>query len=159
MKHAFFLLIDQLAGHWANGVEAAQGIPPANVWGYHKLGLIPNFSRLIQNGIFAFAWNEEVCGSAQGHKYLATGRYHSEPFREVGYYACRPENYGPMGILEVAKHFDPESISTAAFGSDFWVAPGYFYSPEWTVALCGWIFDQWRYDERIWRDVVLPYLR
>ena len=45
MKRVFYLIIDQLAGHWEESVKIeGTDLPPANVKGYHEKGLIPNFS-------------------------------------------------------------------------------------------------------------------
>ncbi|RKY84034.1 hypothetical protein DRQ11_12135, partial [candidate division KSB1 bacterium] len=53
MKYVVYLVIDQLAGHWAGSVRVdGTDFPPANVKGYHEKGLIPNFSYLIDNGLW-----------------------------------------------------------------------------------------------------------
>lgn len=152
------IVIDQLPGHWAEGVEVEEGMPPVNVWGYHKLGLIPNFSYLIENGIFAFCWNRGHCETPHGMKYLATGTYEVGPvWGPKGgqpYYPRTPENPGPVGLFEFAKHYAPDRICAACFTTDYWAAPGYFFTAADTFALSG-SFP----DERMWREFALPYLR
>ena len=172
MKRVLFIIIDQLPGHWAKGVNVAEGMqlsgdwakminvaedmPPVNVWGYHEKGLIPNFSHLIGNGIFAFTWNRGICDTPHGMKYLATGKYDVEPFwsslENQPYYARKASD--PMGLLEYAKHHDPEAISAACFTTNNWSAPGYFFPAADTHAL-----SSYYPDELIWRQFALPYLR
>jgi len=158
MPRVLLLVIDQLPGHWVEGVEVAEGMPPVNVWGYHRKGLIPNFSYLIEEGLFAFAWNRGHCETPHGMKYLATGRYDVEPiWRPRGgqpYYARRSEGSEVVGLFEFAKHHDPDRIVAATFTTDYWAAPGYFYTAADTFALSA-SFP----DERMWREYALPYLR
>ncbi len=173
MKRVLFIIIDQLPGHWANEVNVAEGmkklagdwakminveenVPPVNVWGYHKKGLIPNFSFLINNGIFAFAWNKGVCDTPHGMKYLATGRYNAEPFwtslSNQSYYARK--NTELIGFFEYAKHYSPEGITAACFTTNNWAAPGYFFPAADMHA-----FPSYFPDELMWRQFALPYLR
>lgn len=159
MKRILYLVIDQLPGHWVEGVIADEGYPPVNVWGYYKLGLIPNFSYLINNGIFVFTWNRGICDTPHGMKYLATGMYNAGPYitpkKETGvYYPRTLDNPGPVGFFEYAKHYAPEKIMAASFTTDYWIAPGYFWTAQEPIALPA------SYpDELIWRDFALPYLR
>ena len=90
-----YVIMDQLAGHWCDGVEVAPGIPPVNVWGYHKLGRIPHFSELIAKGLFAFTWNRQHCMTAAGVKYLATGCYNVGPIQTGDYYPRTEANPAP----------------------------------------------------------------
>jgi len=158
MKRVLFIVIDQLPGHWAEGVTVEGDIPPVNVWGYHKLGLIPTFSHLIESGLFAFCWNRGVCDTAHGMKYLATGTYDCGPFWSPRggqpYYPREGRDSGPMGLFEFAKHYDPDGICSACFTTDYWAAPGYFFTASDTYA-----FSAYFPDERMWREFALPYLR
>ena len=156
MKRVLFIVIDQLPGHWAKGVNVAEGMPPVNVWGYHEKGLIPNFSYLIKNGIFSFAWNRKTCDTPHGMKYLATGSYDVEPFwkslKNQSHYERK--NSDPVGLFEFAKHYNPEGITSACFTTDNWAAPGYFFTAADTHALTSYFPD-----ETMWREFALPYLR
>ena len=156
MTRVLFIVIDQLAGHWAEGVTVAENMPPVNVWGYHKKGLIPTFSSLIENGVFAFAWNRGTCDTPHGMKYLATGGYNVEPFwkslKNQSYYERNPSD--PVGLLEFAKSSNPEGITSACFTTNNWAAPGYFYTAGDIHALTSYYPD-----EAMWRDLALPYLR
>jgi len=51
-----------------------------NTWDYARLGLAPNFRRLVEEGLFCFAWNMGECDTPHGMKYLATGRYDAGPY-------------------------------------------------------------------------------
>ena len=59
MKRVFYLIIDQLAGHWEESIKIeGTNLPPVNVKGYHEMGLIPNLSYLIENGLWVRRpWN------------------------------------------------------------------------------------------------------
>ena len=72
MKLVVYVVIDQLAGHWEDSVKIeGTDLPPANVKGYHEKGLIPNFSYLIDNGLWVKRpWNRERCETACAMKYL-----------------------------------------------------------------------------------------
>jgi len=151
------LIIDQLAGHWAPGVSAAEGVPPANVWDYARLGLTPTFRRLIEEGLFCFAWNMGVCDTPHGMKYLATGRYDCAPYwtQRGGwpYYPRTEAQPGPVGLFEFAQHYRPDSIRPAVFTTDHWIAPGYFYTAGYPVAL-----PAYHPDEETWFRFARPYL-
>jgi len=71
------LMIDQLAGHWVEGVKIqATGFPPPNVEDYHRLGLIPNLSDCIRNGLWVrHTWNRGVCVTAYVSRYITSGTY------------------------------------------------------------------------------------
>jgi len=70
-------MIDQLAGHWVEGVKIqATGFPPPNVEDYHLLGLIPNISACIRDGLWVrHVWNRGVCETAYVSRYIAYGTY------------------------------------------------------------------------------------
>ena len=152
------IVIDQLPGHWVNGVEVAEGIPPVNVWDYARLGFTPNFHRLIREGVFCFAWNKGECDTPHGMKYLATGRYDAAPYWTTAngwpYYPRTQDNPGPIGLFEFAQHYAPGRIRPACFTTDHWIAPGYFYTAGYSVALSAYYPD-----ELVWREFARPYLR
>jgi len=150
----FYVIMDQLAGHWCEGVEVAPGIPPVNVWGYHKLGWIPHFSELINQGVFAFTWNREECMTSAGVKYLATGCYNVGPTQKGDYYPRTESNPGPIGIMEAAKRHAPDKLHAVTFTTAYWTNPGYFYVPDLGMGLPGGFPD-----DRMWREFALPYLR
>jgi len=139
------------------GVKVSGDLPPVNVWDYARLNLTPNFRYLIEQGIFCFAWNRGVCDTPHGMKYLATGRYDAAPYwtqREGWpYYPRTPENPGPIGLFEYAQHYAPGRIKPACFTTDHWIAPGYFFTAGYPVALSAYFPD-----EIMWREFVRPYL-
>ena len=149
-----YVIMDQLAGHWCDGVEVAPGIPPVNVWGYHKLGRIPHFSGLINKGLFAFTWNRRECMTAAGVKYLATGCYNVGPIQTGDYYPRTEANPGPMGVMETIKRHNPQKVNAATFTTAYWINPGYFYVPDISHGFPG-MFP----DDRMWGEFALPYLR
>lgn len=152
-----FIVIDQLPGHWAPGVYVRGSLPPVNVWSYARLGLAPSLKYLVENGVYCFTWNMGVCDTRHGMKYLATGRYDCEPFwtdREGWpYYPWSRDNPGPMGLFEYAQHYTGR-IKPAVFTTDHWIAPGYFYTAGYPVALSAYYPD-----DRMWRDFAAPYLK
>ena len=84
MKRVLCLLIDQLTGHWEESVTIrGTDLPPVNLDGYHRLGLIPHFSHLIENGLWVKKpWNRGGCATQYGMRYLATGSYKSDIYFE-----------------------------------------------------------------------------
>lgn len=153
IPRVFYVVIDQLAGHWREGVEAAPGFPPVNVWGYHKIGRIPHFSRLIEEGMFAFTWNRRECMTACGVKYLATGCYNVGPVQTGDYYPRTEANPGPMGVLEAAKRHYPDQ-HMATFTTAYWINPGYFYVPDISHGMPGGFPD-----DRMWGEFARPYFK
>jgi len=153
----FLLVIDQLAGHWVEGVKVYENFPPANIAGYHQLGLIPNFSALIRDGLWIkSAWNRAECETPHGMKYLASGCYNRGNYW-ITNYKGRGNYYqeaGDQSLFEVAKNFYKERIKVAVFTTDYWIAKGYFYVDQDMHALSG------SYpDELMWRDFALPWLK
>jgi hypothetical protein len=150
-----FIVIDQLAGHWAEGVKVEGDFPPANVWGYHQKGLIPNFSRLINEGLWAPAWNMGECDTSHGMKYLASGRYkHKSFWGGEGKGRFYPEEDKEESLFEFAKIYHRGKIRVAVFTTDLWIAKGYFYTPEDMHA-----FPSYFPDDPMWHAMALPWLR
>ena len=151
------IVIDQLPGHWTPGVEVVPGFPPVNVWDYVRKGFVKNFRYLVENGLFAFAWNMGICDTAHGMKYLATGRYNAEPYwtsvNGWPYYPRKKGGEGPIGLFEFAQHYAPTRIKPACFTTDHWIAPGYFYTAGYPIAL-----SAYHPDEKTWREYAKPYL-
>jgi len=162
-KKIIFLVIDQLAGHWADNVLIENtGLPPVNIEGYHKLGLIPNFSYLINNGLWVKrAWNRGVCDTRHGMRYLATGRYARPLYNE--YFWRNRRDYSDeelIGFFEYAKDYYGVELKCAVFSG--WYQRGYFYIPDLivcphctTIKLDNSIL--WS-DYLLWRNFVKPYI-
>ncbi|KYH42562.1 MAG: hypothetical protein AYL33_002160 [Candidatus Bathyarchaeota archaeon B63] len=143
----FYLVIDQLAGHWVEDVEVSPGIPPVNVEDYHNLGYVPNFSRLIRSGIWVRrGWNRGICDTAHGMKYLATGRREGEFWSPVG---CRDTGFFEWICRELKG-----KVKIAAFTTHPWACRGYFYNPQAMYSLPGYYPD-----ELMWRVMAQPWLR
>ncbi|RLC70025.1 MAG: hypothetical protein DRI26_07945 [Chloroflexi bacterium] len=132
MKYVIYLVIDQLAGHWEDSVKIeGTDLPPANVKGYHEKGLIPNFSYLIDNGLWVKRpWNRGRCQTSCAMKYLATGFYSKEEFCYAGskkkswFLLAEKE----MGFFEFAMRFHLDNLTVVTTGPIF--SRGYFYVPE-----------------------------
>lgn len=165
MPKVFYLIVDQLAGHWVDDVRIeGTDLPPVNVKGYHEKGLIPNISYLIRNGLWVKrAWNRGICDTRHGIRYLATGRY-ARPLYHREYWSRREEyaDEDLEGFFEYAKNYYGNEIKSAVFSG--WYQRGYFYTPDvlvnpaWRtshVVISG-VFE-WS-DVLIWRNFVQPYL-
>lgn len=153
-----YIIVDQLAGHWAKGVKVEEEFPPANVAGYHDMGLVPSFSYLIKEGIWVKKpWNKGVCDTPHGMKYLATGTYKHKTYW-IGNYRGKgmfyPEGKDEEGFFEFAKKHYPEKIKVGVFTTDYWIAKGYFYTPQDMHALPA-SYD----DELMWYNCALPWIR
>lgn len=156
MKRIFYLIIDQMAGHWADGVKVEGDYPPVNIRDYHRMGLIPNFSSLINSGVWVErCWNKGICDTPHGMKYLASGCYNKGAFWSFGgkgnFY---PGDEKEEGFFEFAKKNYPDKIWATVFTTDYWIAKGYFYVPQDMHSLSS-SFP----DEPMWRDFALPYLQ
>ena len=132
MKYVVYLVIDQLAGHWEESVRIeGTDLPPANVKGYHEKGLIPNFSHLIENGLWVKRpWNKERCETVSAMKYLATGFYSKT---EACYAGSNKKSWfleaeKEMGFFEFAIRHHLEDLAVVTTGPIF--SRGYFYVPE-----------------------------
>jgi len=163
-KKVILIVIDQLPGHWAEGVYVDRGrrVPPVNVKGYHELGLIPNISYLIRSGLWVVrAWNRGVCDTRHGMRYLAVGSY-ARPLYDSEYWR-HSEDYSEeekVGFFEFAKEYYRGELKCAVFGG--WYERGYFYVPDTIVSpRCTKIAVQntveWS-DMILWRDFVRPYM-
>jgi len=163
-KRVIFLVIDQLPGHWAEGVyvDPEKKIPPVNVKGYHERGLIPNFSYLIENGLWVLrAWNRGICVTRGGMRYLAVGSYARLLYNKE--YWKHSEDYSEeekMGFFEYAKDYYKGELKCATIGG--WYERGYFYVPDTIVSPhCTKIpihnTVEWS-DLILWRDFVKPYM-
>ena len=143
LRRLFYIVIDQLAGHWADGIFVSGDLPPANVRGYHELGLTPNISRLIEGGLWVERpWNRGGCDTRHGMKYLSTGTY---------------DMSASVGFFEYVKEKYKENVRVAVFTTTPWAMRGYFYVPDYVVSLppCyGPYYDDWM----VWALFVRPYL-
>lgn len=137
----FYVIIDQLAGHWEDSVRIeGTDLPPVNVKGYHEKGLIPNISYLINNGLWVKrTWNRGICDTAHGMKYLSTGTYDMNA------------NIGLFEYLYSLK------IKTSVFTTQPWGSKGYFYIPGNLISLPGY-YRPYMDDYLIWKLFVEPYL-
>lgn len=175
MKRVFYLVIDQLAGHWEESVKIeGTDLPPANVKGYHEMGLIPNFSYLIENGLWVKRpWNRGICITSAAMMYLATGRYAPPLYKSSEKYwtekwgrrltpyiksfltpTLREGEYIREGLFEYA---GLRGFKCASFTC--WLRRGEFYTPSGEM--------YWPYTDSIfntpsdiylWRNFVKPYL-
>ena len=160
MKRVFYLVIDQLAGHWEESVRIeGTDLPPANVKGYHEQGLIPNFSQLIDNGLWVKRpWNNQRCKTVAALKYLATGTY-AKP--ETLYNASSTwflEAEKEMGFFEVAKRHYLDKLTVITTGNPF--CKGYFYVPEIMQRIPAYYHNMapsFR-DEAVLRKLVFPWM-
>ena len=140
-KRLFYLIIDQLPGHWAEGiyVNEEKKIPPVNVLDYHERRLIPHFSELIRTGIWVKRpWNRGVCKTGYGLKYLSTGTYDTRV--DVGFFEYLKKRY--------------EKIKVATFLTLPWGSKGYLYVPDYMVSL-----PPYYPDDLMWRNFIEPYLK
>ncbi len=157
MKRLVYLIIDQLAGHWEESVRIeGTDLPPTNVKGYHERNLIPNFSHLIDSGLWVKRpWNRGECHAACAMKYLATGSYSKREscydynFKKPWYIECEKE----MGFFEFAKRYLGDKITAGVFSCSPWLSRGYFYIPEFVHSLR----PGYR-DETMLRQFVFPWM-
>ncbi|RLE79501.1 MAG: hypothetical protein DRJ52_08285 [Thermoprotei archaeon] len=158
------LVIDQLPGHWAEGVyvDEKKKIPPVNIKGYYERGLIPHFAELIDNGLWVLRpWNRGICFTRQGMRYLATGSY-TRPLYDEEYWR-NPEDYSDeekTGFFEYAKEYYKGELKCATIGG--WYERGYFYVPDTIVSPhCTKISlhntVEWS-DLLLWRNFIKPYM-
>ena len=159
MKRVFYLIIDQLAGHWAEGVKIeGTDLPPVNIKGYHELGLIPNFSHLISNGLWVKRpWNNGGCDTTHGMRYLATGSYWEESYFEPEHRRpCYWEKGKQAGFFQAAKQHYGDKLTVAVFGTIPWTAD--FLIPG-AYAVCLPDSRSEYLDEVMLREHTLPWLK
>ncbi|GEM_PF-1371838 len=134
-KRSLILILDMLAGHWAEGSESpVTGLPYPNVKGYEKAGLLPNFGECIKNGIYANVWNMGNCNTPYGQKYLASGTYQTESAPGIDPYWSMVRGQDKETILQACKRTYPGG-KVASFGSDAWMQTGWWKGAECTM---GW---------------------
>lgn len=149
-----YLVIDQLAGHWEEHVKLeGSDFPPVNVKGYHEKGLIPNFSYLIENGLWVKRpWNRGRCDTPHGMKYLATGSY-----SEKGCYTPNKpwflEAEKETAFFEYVKKYYREKINVGVFSCSPWLIKGYFYTPDSIHGLVSGYSD-----EIMLKELVFPWM-
>ena len=118
LPRVLVLMIDQLSGHWVDGVKIkATGFPPPNIEDYHQLGFIPNISDCIQNGIWVrHPWNRGICETRYVSRYIVSGTYADE---------------GGEHIISAIKTIFP-GMKTASFSNWEWDVfdPQYNIGPE-----------------------------
>jgi hypothetical protein len=157
VRRIVYLIIDQLAGHWEESVKIeGTDLPPANIKGYHELGLISNFSYLIDNGLWVKRpWNREECQTPCGMRYLAAGSYFNKDacydgsYQKQWYIECEKE----MGFLEFAKRHYGKKMTVGVFSCSPWLSRGYYYVPEFMHGLVSGYAD-----EAMLRELVLPWM-
>ena len=160
MKRVVYLVIDQLAGHWEESVTIeGTDLPPANVEGYHEIGLIPHFSHLIENGLWVKRpWNKERCKTVAGLKYLATGSYSKAEtlYNSTSNWFIEAEK--EMGFFEFAKRHYLDKLTVITTGNPF--CRGYFYVPEIMQRIpVGYRkLPPSHSDESVLRELVFPWM-
>ncbi len=120
LPRVFAVMIDQLAGHWIDGVHIqATGFPPPSVEAYHKLGLIPNISSCIRNGLWVrHPWNRGICSTIQVSRYIVYGVY---------------SHKGGEHIVRAVKSKFP-TVKTAAFSNWAWDHAQYYAHPNYHIS-------------------------
>ena len=119
LPRVFAVMIDQLAGHWVDGVKIqATGLPPPSVEPYHRLGLIPNISNCIRNGLWVrHPWNRGICSTIQVSRYVTYGVY---------------SHKGGEHIVRAVKSKFP-AVKAAAFSNWEWDHPQYYAHPNYHI--------------------------
>jgi hypothetical protein len=144
MKRIFCLIIDQLNGHWEESVKIeGTNCPPVNVAGYHQLGLIPNFSYLINNGLWIKRpWNKKSCDTIHGMKYIATGSYLEDKYFE-------PHNIRPCYYYDSKEKYIsfPVAVNKYYIKNNKKFVGGIFGHAPWTD---DFIFDDCYATYRSW---------
>ena len=120
LPRVFAVMIDQLAGHWVDGVQIqATGFPPPSVEAYHQLGLIPNISSCIRNGLWVRRpWNRGICSTIQVSRYVVYGVY---------------SHKGGEHIVRAVKSEYP-TVKTAAFSNWAWDHAQYYAHPNYHIS-------------------------
>lgn len=131
LPRVFAVMIDQLAGHWVDGVKIqATGFAPPSVEVYHQLGLIPNISNCIRNGLWVrHPWNRGICSTIQVCRYIVYGVY---------------SHKGGEHIVSSVKSESP-GIKAAAFGNWQWDHATYYSHPNYHIGPENFDFNFSRY--------------
>ena len=112
-------------------------IPPVNVAGYYKLGLIPNFSYLINNGLWVKKpRNNGNCNTIVGMKYITTGSYLENKYFE-------PQNKRPCYYYDIKEKY-----------TSFPVAANLYYKRH-NKKFVGGIFGFVPVNSLLWSKVLL----
>lgn len=135
MPRCVIVIMDMLAGHWANGhVVPDTGLPPPNVLTYVSASKLPTFAECISQGVYAYGWNNGICNTAYGQKYLASGTYDAEAKPSRDPYWTMVRGAEQETILQACKRSYPGG-KVASFGSDAWMQTGWWKAPDCTK---GW---------------------
>lgn len=162
-KRNFILIFDMLAGHWLeNIIVPATKLPPPNVIGYAKRGLLPTFLECIEQGVFVHAWNNGICNTPYGQKYLASGTYRAKSISGNSPYLIMTEGAERDTIITACQKKHPEG-KTASFGSDEWVQTGWWKARDCTMGFGGYYSDfltmqscfKWMSENPEWKMVLL----
>ena len=123
MKRVLYVIIDQLAGHWEESVRIridGTDYPPADVKGYHEMGLIPTFSDLINSGLWVKRpWNHGGCKTVAALKYLCTGSYSKAETLYNDSSTWFLESEKKMAFFEFAKRYYLDKLTVITTGNSF----------------------------------------
>ncbi|MFA5645623.1 MAG: hypothetical protein WDA18_04620 [Candidatus Ratteibacteria bacterium] len=135
-KRVCIVIFDMLAGHWGeHAIVPATGLPPPNVIGYANAGLLPVFKEMIDQGVFVYSWNNGICNTPYGQKYLASGFYQGvKATPSLDPYWCMEEGLSHKTILTACMQCYPHG-KVGSFGSDAWMQSGWWKAKDIT---CGW---------------------
>jgi len=164
MKRALLFITDMVAGHWVEGVTIpTTGLAPPNVHDYMDAGLLPTFSEVRENGVFAFAWNRGICNTPHGMRYLASGSYRAKASPMGNKLNWKFDEIAPIPtILDACKASHPDG-KVAAFGSDAWMQTGWWKARDCTMGWGSYYSDfltsqyamNWMLNNPDWQMVLL----
>lgn len=158
MKRVVLLIIDQLAGHWAEGVTVpSTGLAPPNVTDYVAAGLLPNFAGAIQEGLWVKRpMNQGVCMTPYALRYIAAGRYDTASIKKTPLSLTCAGQFPTFLVALV--HGNPaakkRTVKVGTFGSSEWINRGWLASPYFHVGLPGY-FD----DLREMEEYAFPWMQ
>ncbi len=164
MPRALLLILDMVAGHWPEGVRVpGSDLPPPNVLGYARAGLLPAFAEAMEHGVYAYCWNRGVCNTPHGMRYLASGSYQAKarPLGDKLHWGFTEIDDTPT-ILTSCKAAFPEQ-KVAAFGSDAWMQTGWWKAADCTMGWGSYFSDfltmqnafAWMQANHDWKMVLL----
>ena len=162
-QRSFILIIDMLAGHWAEDVVVpATGLQPPNLKGYVQAGMLPACREIIEQGVFVHAWNHGFCNTPHGQKYLASGSYRAKGAPGIDPYWQLAEGLDQETILYACKRTYPDG-KVARFGSDAWMQTGWWKARDCTMGWGSYYSDfltmqhcfHWMQDNPDWKMVLL----